>query len=151
MRLVGPGRTVHGVFTEEFTNDIYDVSVTRMRCPADGLFPRDPMVRIGVGRCDGGSVVDWRDLQCIKNDVAGPEWEAIELYPAESRLIDPSNYRILWAFQRIPLGMFGRRNVLDANDPACIAPQRPQRGQAKVATGDRAPDGATKPVETIAP
>lgn len=34
---------------------------------------------------------DWRDFQQIKNELCGPESEAVEIYPAESRLVDTSN------------------------------------------------------------
>jgi hypothetical protein len=36
-------------------------------------------------------VHDWRDLQRIKNQLVGPECEAVELYPAESRKVDTAN------------------------------------------------------------
>jgi hypothetical protein len=42
-------------------------------------------------------VHDWRDLQRIKNELVGPECEAVELYPAESRLVDTANQYHLWA------------------------------------------------------
>lgn len=58
---------------------------------------------------------DWRDFQNIKNDVCGPEMEAMEIYPAESRLVDTSNQFHLWVIdQRIPFG-FEERMVSDEN------------------------------------
>lgn len=53
----------------------------------------------------------WRDLQRIKNEVAGPEVEAAELFPAESRLMDTANQRWLWCLprsQRFEFGFAGR-------------------------------------------
>ncbi|MDP9301597.1 MAG: hypothetical protein M3P43_12015 [Actinomycetota bacterium] len=41
-------------------------------------------------------VRDWRDLQRIKNELAGPEREAVQVFPAESRLADTSNNYHLW-------------------------------------------------------
>lgn len=84
----------------------------------------DSCAMIQVCRADGGSVFDWRDLQQIKNKVVGPEWEAVELFPAESRLKDPSNARYLWA-RKAPFGfgLPGGRLVLDHLE--AIAPQRP--------------------------
>jgi hypothetical protein len=77
-----------------------------------------------VCRADGGSVMDWRDLQQIKNSVCGDEWEAVEIFPAERRLKDPSNARYLWASSGgFPFGLPGGRLVLDAHES--IAPQRP--------------------------
>ena len=80
---------------------------------------------IQVSRADGGSVVDWRHLQQIKNLMLDPEWEAVEIFPAESRLKDPSNARYLWA-SSAPFGFGfrgGGRVVLDSD--RSIAPQRP--------------------------
>ena len=79
---------------------------------------------IQVCRADGSSVMDWRHLQQIKNLVLGPEWEAVEIYPAENRLKDPSNARYLWACSAsLPFGLPGGRCVLDAHE--AFAPQRP--------------------------
>lgn len=87
-------------------------------------------VMIQVCRADGGSVIDWRDLQQIKNLVVGEDWEAVELYPSEARLKDPSNARYLWAFKgEAPFGLPGRRMVLDAHE--AFAPQRPFPPEAK--------------------
>lgn len=47
---------------------------------------------------DRAPIRDWRIGQRVKNEVAGPEWEAVELYPAESRLMDEANEYWLWAF-----------------------------------------------------
>jgi hypothetical protein len=83
-----------------------------------------------IWRHDDGSVFDWRHLQQIKNAVCGPEWEAVEIFPAESRLKDASNARYLWASEKaFPFGIPGGRNVLDAHETT--APQRPfaKRGQ----------------------
>ena len=77
-----------------------------------------------ICREDGGSVFDWRDMQQIKSRLLGDEWEAVEIYPAESRLKDPSNARYLWACNKpFPFGLPGGRLVLDAKH--AFAPQRP--------------------------
>lgn len=77
-----------------------------------------------VCRADGGSVFDWRDLQQIKTMVCGAEWEAVEIFPAESRLRDPSNARYLWCCSSpLPFGLPGGRLFLDAHES--VAPQRP--------------------------
>lgn len=85
-----------------------------------------PYAKIGITALDETARHDWRDFQRIKNDVCGPEWEAIELYPAESRLVDPSNRFYLWAVPDgvfAQVGMVGFRRVLDIDK--AIAPQRP--------------------------
>lgn len=49
---------------------------------------------------------DWRDLQRIKNEICGPEHDAVEIYPAESKLVDTSNQYHLWVFNhyKLPFG-----------------------------------------------
>jgi hypothetical protein len=79
-------------------------------------------VVLGIHCPDGEPRHDWREFQRIKNDIVGPEWEAVELYPAESRLLDPSNYYMLWCWQRIPIGKDTGRVIAGPVD--CIAPQR---------------------------
>lgn len=53
---------------------------------------------------------DWRDMQRIKNEICGPETEAIEIFPAESRLVDGANQYHLFVFRTwtIPLGFQDR-------------------------------------------
>jgi len=54
----------------------------------------------------------WRILQHIKNTLVGPENEAVELYPAESRLVDTANQYHLFVFrnpeQQWPFGFTER-------------------------------------------
>ena len=67
-----------------------------------------------VSRLDGTAVRDWRDLQRVKNEFAGPEREAAELFPAEARLVDTGNAYHLWvlpAGEHFPWGP-RRRSVL---------------------------------------
>ena len=67
-------------------NNLYQVQV---RQEGDYL-------HLNIRRRDGGMVRDWRHFQQIKNEIAGPEREAVELYPAESRLVDTTNKWHLW-------------------------------------------------------
>src|SRR4029450_2216455 len=39
---------------------------------------------------DKEPIMDWRDLQAIKSQLCGAEAEAMQLFPAESRLVDTS-------------------------------------------------------------
>lgn len=81
---------------------------------------------IGIWCEDGQPRHDWRDFQNIKNDLVGVDWEAIELYPAESRKMDPSNYYMLWCAPKIPIGKFNGRVI--ATPENAIAPQRGWEG-----------------------
>jgi hypothetical protein len=109
---------------EQWANDIYSVTVRRWS--EDKVFgSRGGMIQIGISSLDGTARHDWRDFQNIKNQIAGEECEAFELYPAESRLLDPSNYYSLWCFpglKRIKVGVEAGRKVLDAEE--AFAPQR---------------------------
>lgn len=66
------------------------------------------IIHLSIKRRDKAPLHDWRDLQRIKNELVGPEHEAIELYPAESRVVDTANQYHLWCFAddrvRIPVG-----------------------------------------------
>lgn len=83
---------------ESWSNDLYEVNVRRY---SDG-WALDPTMRwiyIGIASVDGAARHDWRDMQRIKNELVGPEHEAVELYPAESRLVDTSNQFHLWVLK----------------------------------------------------
>lgn len=56
------------------------------------------IVWLSIKRYDGHPARDWRDLQRLKNELLGPEVEAVELFPAESRLVDNANQTHIWAF-----------------------------------------------------
>jgi hypothetical protein len=68
----------------------------------------DEVVHLSVKRKDRESPRDWRHLQEIKNALVGDECEGVELFPAESRLVDMANQTHLWCYVEegfhIPLG-----------------------------------------------
>jgi len=105
-------------------NSRFTVSVRRTRQSVFGLRPQIVYV-LGIENFDESARHDWRDFQRLKNELIGPEAEALELYPAESRLLDPSNYFMLWVFpkgDRIPLGVRQGRDVRTPDE--AVAPQR---------------------------
>jgi len=108
---------------EEWHNDTYQVNLRRWsKDPVFGT--RSGMIQIGISAIDGTARHDWREFQAIKNQLAGEDCEAFELYPAESRLLDPSNYYTLWCFpgvKRLQIG-HSAREVLDRDES--FAPQR---------------------------
>ena len=113
---------VEATLTDDiWLNNQYQVSVRRRTGPG----PFDPtgecvngfseevgeITWLSIKRRDKGPQRDWRDLQHIKNDIVGPEAEAMEIYPAESRLMDTANQTHLFAIplnQKIPLGFTQR-------------------------------------------
>jgi hypothetical protein len=103
---------------EYFINDLYQVAKRQIKTK-DGT--PVPMVQLNIRRRDGKPIFrDWRHFQWIKNELVGEECEAVELYPAESRLVDTSNKYHLWCFTdptyRLPFGM-QERDVIE-NDHA---------------------------------
>lgn len=74
------------------------------------------MAHLSIKRLDKMAVHKWRDLQEIKNQLLGPEIEAVELYPAESRRIDVANQFHLFALppgEMFNFGFTGERAVDD--------------------------------------
>lgn len=100
-RMIGDAVRVHGVTEAEareaveriiaeatlWANDTYQVSVRDLG---------DSGRHLSIKRIDQEAVRDWRDLQRIKNELLGVECEAVELYPAEGRLVDTANQFHLW-------------------------------------------------------
>lgn len=71
------------------------------------------VTHLSIKRIDKMPIHDWRELQRIKNELCGPDREAVEIYPAEARLTDESNQFHLWvlpAGMAVPFG-FTERNV----------------------------------------
>lgn len=96
---------------EYWMNDLYQVT-RRVVEGAGGI------VHLNIRRRDGAVVRDWRHLQRIKNELIGAECEAIEIFPAESRLVDTCNKYHLWGYTdptfRFPVAIDkgGRRDVV---------------------------------------
>lgn len=87
-----------------FKNNLYQVLVDGSNAPE--------YLYLSIKRLDKAPIHDWRHLQRIKNEICGPEWEAVELYPAESRLIDEANQYHLWAYpQKLNIGYHQGRQV----------------------------------------
>lgn len=91
--------------SELWLNDTYQVAVRR----------QGGTVHLSIKRLDRQPVTDWRDKQAIKNQLVGPECEGIELYPAESRLVDSANQFHIWCSSdptfRFPVGYNAGRMV----------------------------------------
>jgi hypothetical protein len=104
---------------EMWVNSIYTVTVERY-VPEPG--EHEGAVRVlSIRRNDRGHAHDWRHFQRIKNEIAGPEVEAVELYPRESRLMDTANQFWLWCLPpgaEVQLGYNIGRNVRDDEDEA---------------------------------
>jgi len=111
-----------------YRNSIYQVIIREVP-RSDAASEGDPRLAwLSIKARDQSCRHDWRELQRIKNELLGTEWEGVELYPAESRLVDTSNQFHLWCFEppwRFPFG-FGERLVADENAASAVgAKQRP--------------------------
>ena len=97
---------------EYWSNDKYQVSIFEADITED--FPA--MWHLSIKRHDRMPVFSWRDIQTIKNEIIGPEHEAVQLFPAESRLVDGANQYHLYVLKdaavRFPFG-FPNRVVTD--------------------------------------
>lgn len=84
-----------------FHNDTYQVSVYGVGDPPE-------MLHLSIKRHDRHVIRDWRHLQAIKNEVAGPDCYAVEIFPPEDRLVDSANEFHLWVFPEgfeLPFGL----------------------------------------------
>ena len=94
-----------------FINDTYQVIIHEAKVPNG--FP--DMIWLSIRRLDREPIRDWRHMQAIKNELVGEENEGVELYPAESRLVDSANQYHMWVLKEsgiiFPFGMTGSRNV----------------------------------------
>jgi hypothetical protein len=106
-------------------NNRYQVTVHKLE-PTTTSASDVPIVWLSIKRLDCQAIYDWRHLQRIKNMLVGPECEGVQLFPAESRLVDTSNQYHLYCVTdptfRWPFG-FNERLVMD--NPGGKAKQRP--------------------------
>ena len=81
-----------------FKNDIYTCVV---RVMSDGI------IHLSFRTRDNSTEIPWPHKQQIKNDICGEEREAIEIFPAMSRIVDAANQYHLWVYPEeyiIPTG-----------------------------------------------
>lgn len=95
---------------EHYENDVYLVDKSPLIHTYQDRWP--PMIHLTITRKDHAPVHSWADFQQIKNALVGPEHEAIEVYPAESRLVDMAHQYHLWVFAsrlyQVPIGWTSR-------------------------------------------
>jgi hypothetical protein len=81
---------------EAWANDLYSVFV-RGNQPVPEM--KTTICHISFHRHDRRAILDWRHMQWMKNQLVGEENEGMELFPAESRLVDGANEFHLWVFE----------------------------------------------------
>lgn len=62
--------------------------------------------------------ITWDELQRVKNECLGPETWCVEVYPAESELVNVSNMRHLWVLNEPPETRFPKEAVTSDDDIA---------------------------------
>jgi hypothetical protein len=144
-------RTGQQVPDELWANDTYEVFVYRLAAEMAG---GPDATHLSIKRYDRAPVRNWRHFQQIKNEIVGPEIEAMELFPRESRLADNANQYHLWCLppdMDVPVGWDGGM-VLIQDDEVRAYNDAPHNGrqeprQEGLTVGDTL-DGARTPEQT---
>lgn len=89
----------------------------------DSNFP--VLTHLSIKRRDKQVVRRWRDLQRIKNEVMGPDREAVELFPSERRLVDTANQYHLFVLPEGLAWPFGYRDRMIISRSSRGATQEP--------------------------
>ncbi len=91
---------------ELYANGIYEVQKLAAIAPPS-------WVHLIIRKRAGGKDVPWAHKQMIKDQLVGPECEAVEIFPAASRLLDIDDAYHLWCNpepnERLPIGFDGGR------------------------------------------
>lgn len=89
---------------EHWVSGVYHVALDKHT--EHGFGKEVEVWHLSIKRHDREPIGDWRVLQRIKSEIVGQETEALELYPAESRVVDTANQYHLYAFPgaMIPVG-----------------------------------------------
>ena len=108
----------HHTRLQKYANDKYVVSVDKKCDHIHPNWPEElPCWYISFSMRDGGHLLDWREIQEIKNQVLGPEYECVMLWPKESRVLDTANQFHMYAIGRpgieFPVGYQTERAVRD--------------------------------------
>lgn len=107
-----------------YLNDKYQVNTRVVSALPGASWP--PMIHLSIRRIDRAPIHDWRELQQIKNLIVGEDHEAVELYPAESRVVDTANQWHLWCIATAGVAFpFGFATGIKSTEPIGKSVQRP--------------------------
>jgi hypothetical protein len=76
-----------------YVNSLY---IVVKRAAVSNCLSAPDVIHLSIKRIDNQPIRSWKDLQTIKNSLTEPEYEGIELFPAESRKVDFANQYHLW-------------------------------------------------------
>ena len=105
-------RMIESTHKEEiWSNNVYEVNVRCMDVNA-GFY------HLSIKNYERSTDISWQHKQWIKNDIMGDEYEGVELFPAESRMLNTANQYHLWC---APKGVFGMgwhdERLVSSNNP----------------------------------
>ena len=83
---------------EVWRNNLYEVQV-RNRGPQTDDEGAPDLWHLSIKRINKEPIHDWRHLQRIKDELLGPNCEAVELYPCKDRTVDGANQYHLWGYR----------------------------------------------------
>lgn len=109
LQAIGEPESVVGY--EAWGNDIFQAVVRLLDNGAK---------HISLKRHDRGVVRDWRQLQSIKNEIAGAESWAVEIFPPESVLMDTANEYHLWVYPPGEEPPFGYKSGIALATPELV-------------------------------
>lgn len=137
------GHLLRAVGARYFMNNHYAVEIRKVPevHDADGAGVWPAMLHLSIRRLDRAAVHDWRDFQRIKNELVGPEYEAVELYPAEARKMDTANQYHLWALAEAGMTFpFGQRER-EVMEPGDDLPEEQVRAELEAMYGNHLKPG----------
>tara|TARA_R110000765_G_scaffold187638_2_gene293171 strand:- start:558 stop:1097 length:540 start_codon:yes stop_codon:yes gene_type:complete len=96
------------VADETWGNDRYTIGVHLLGADRDGF------IELAIHNHKRTPHVPWRHLQQIKNEILGSEREAVQIFPAESRLVDTANEFWLYVYPtgKAPMRKRGRGDLV---------------------------------------
>lgn len=66
---------------------------------------RDGQLVLSIARRDGRPGISWDKLQAIKTAAGFGTWQAVEIYPPDTQVVNQANMRHLWlSHERKPIG-----------------------------------------------
>lgn len=72
--------------------------------------PFGRVIWLSLRAIDRSARHDWREMQRLKNEIIGPQYDAVEIYPDEAKLVDNANQYHLWVLLdlKLPFGFHHR-------------------------------------------
>ncbi len=96
---------------EVYKNSTYNVSKSRKV-----LGDSSEIIHLVICRHDNQPLCGWADKQFIKNQIVGPEYTGVEVFPPESNLTDAANCYHIWVYPdpafRLPFTLNVSRTVV---------------------------------------